>query len=311
MPVPAIDVVHVGSAARDLTDEDPRGWRLGGGASYSALTTARIGLRTAVVIGVDGQAAGASELDLIRDAGAELLLVPLEEGPVFRNQETPTGRVQGWPTRGHSLPVPDLPESWQRTRAWSLVPVASELGDAWAEVVPPGAFISLAWQGLLREQGPDRLTARRPPAPSRLVEVADLVGVSRHDLAPGARVSALVELLRPGARLAVTDGHDGGRLIRAGWAGRARAERWAAIPPERLVDPTGAGDVFLAALAAAIVRPDLTIRPGRRASMAAHLEFAAAAASFVVEAPGLQGVPTLEAVLSRLARRHRGSASTR
>ena len=227
--------------------------------------------------------------------------MPLEEGPVFRNQETPAGRVQGWPTKGHALPVPDLPGSWRGSRAWSLVPVASELGDAWAGVVQPGAFTSLAWQGLLREQGPDRLTVRRPPGPSRLLDVADLVGVSRHDLAPGVGVQALVELLRPGARLAVTDGHDGGRLIRAGSEGRGRAVSWAAIPPERLVDPTGAGDVFLAALAAAIVRPDLTSRAGRRPSMAAHLEFAAAAASFVVEAPGLQGVPTREAVLARLA----------
>ena len=30
-PVPT--VVVVGSASRDLTDEDPRGWRLGGGVS--------------------------------------------------------------------------------------------------------------------------------------------------------------------------------------------------------------------------------------------------------------------------------------
>lgn len=301
MRLPVIDVVHVGSAARDLTDDDPRGWRLGGGASYSALTTARLGLRTAVVIGVDRLAADASELDLLRDAGADLLLVPLEEGPVFVNRETPTGRVQAWPTKGHALPVPDLRKTWRGSRAWSLVPVASELGDAWADVVQPDAFTSLAWQGLLRDQGPDKLTARRPPRPSRLLDVADLVGVSRHDLVAGVGLPALVQLLQPGARLAVTDGHDGGRLIRAGAAGRGRAERWTAIPPERLEDPTGAGDVFLAALAAAIIRPDLTVPVGRRPSIAAHLEFAAAAASFVVEAPGLHGVPTREAVLGRLA----------
>ena len=53
MSEPRIDVVHVGSASRDLTDEDPRGWRLGGGVSYCALTTARLGLRTAAIVGVD------------------------------------------------------------------------------------------------------------------------------------------------------------------------------------------------------------------------------------------------------------------
>jgi sugar/nucleoside kinase (ribokinase family) len=303
MRVSAIDVVHVGSAARDLTDADRRGWRLGGGASYSALTTARLGLRTAAVIGVDSHAATATELELLRDAGAELLLVPLEEGPVFRNDETPTGRVQAWPIRGHALPVPDLSAAWRRTRAWSLVPVASELGEPWANLVRPEAFTSLAWQGLLREQGPDRLTVRRRPGPSALVDVADLVGVSRHDLAPGMSIPALVALLRPGTQLAVTDGHDGGRLIRVGPSGRSRTQRWAAIEPAALTDPTGAGDVFLAALAASNARPDLTARPGRGRSMAAHHELAAAAASFVVEAPGLHGVPTRAAVLARLAAR--------
>src|SRR5439155_22807898 len=50
---PAPDVVVVGAAARDIAPDDPRGWRLGGGVSYSALTTARLGLRTAALVGVD------------------------------------------------------------------------------------------------------------------------------------------------------------------------------------------------------------------------------------------------------------------
>ena len=37
-------VVVIGAASRDLVDDDPRGWRLGGGVSYSALALARLGL---------------------------------------------------------------------------------------------------------------------------------------------------------------------------------------------------------------------------------------------------------------------------
>ncbi|HEU0243626.1 MAG TPA: hypothetical protein VFQ75_06935, partial [Candidatus Limnocylindrales bacterium] len=55
-------VVVVGAASRDLTDEDPRGWRLGGGVSYSALALARLGVRTRALIGVDGPAATSVEL---------------------------------------------------------------------------------------------------------------------------------------------------------------------------------------------------------------------------------------------------------
>ena len=90
-----IEVLHVGSASRDLTPDDPRGWRLGGGVTYAALTTARLGLRTAAVIGVDDAGAPrAHELDLLADAGVDLLLARLPEAPVFDNRETPAGRVQ-------------------------------------------------------------------------------------------------------------------------------------------------------------------------------------------------------------------------
>lgn len=299
MTEPPIDVVHVGSASCDLTEDDPRGWRLGGGACYSALTTARLGLRTAAVVGVDTTSAAASELDLLRTAGVELHLVELGEGPVFHNRETPTGRIQSWPVHGRPLPIPELPPSWWTAKAWSLVPVASELNDEWATAVPDGAFISLAWQGLLRRRGPDQLTRHLEPVRSALLDRAQLVGVSRHDLADDVPLETVVGFLRRGARLALTDGHQGGRLIEVPADGRTRSLDWVAVPPEREVDPTGAGDVFLAALLATIIRPDLTTRSGYGRPIR-DLVFAAATASFAVEAPGLQGVPDRVAVLGRL-----------
>lgn len=295
-----IDVVHVGSASRDLARDDPRGWRLGGGASYAALTTARLGLRTAAVVGVDATAASAPELDLLRDAGVELRLVGLDEGPVFLNRETPAGRVQTCLAPGQRLPIQGLPASWREAPAWSLVPVAGELGDAWASAVPERAFLSLGWQGLLRELVADREVTRRAPGRSPLLDRADLVGVSRHDLEIGTDPAGLLRLLRPGAGLVVTDGPAGGRLMRIGSDGRARSRPYLAVAAHREVDPTGAGDVFLAALVASILRRERLGRLWRRRP-AEDLRFAAAAASLVVEAPGLHGVPDRSAVLARLA----------
>ena len=301
MTPPTIDVVHVGSAARDLTDEDPRGWRLGGGASYSALTTARLGLRTAAIVGVDPAAATASELDLLRSAGVELRLVPLDEGPIFHNLETPAGRVQTCLATGQPLAVPSIPASWLRAPAWSMVPVAGELDASWASAIDPGAFVSLGWQGMLRDLVAGQETRRRPPAGSRLLDRANLVGVSRHDLETGTRLVELLRLLRPGTDLVVTEGPAGGRVVRLGADGRARTRPYAALAPAREVDPTGAGDVFLSALVGSIVRPDLSGTPVRMRSRG-DLRFAAAAASFVIEAAGLHGVPDRMAVLARLAR---------
>jgi sugar/nucleoside kinase (ribokinase family) len=311
--VAAIEVLHIGSASRDITDADPRGWRLGGGAPYSALTTARLGLRTAALVGVDAPAADAGELDLLREAGVELLTVPLAEGPIFRNDERPEGRIQTCVAPGEPLPVVDLPAGWATVGAWSLVPVAGEVEDAWASAVPSGTHLSVAWQGLLRELAAGRVVGHRPPAASPLIRRADLVGVSRHDLVPGTAPSDLGRLLGVGASLLVTEGAAGGQLLRTDRAGRVEALRYEALAADREDDPTGAGDTFLAALLASIVRPAIVpgAQPGRGPNQALgpnpvsgpSLAFAAAAASLVVERPGLLGVPDLAAVQARYAER--------
>ena len=110
MPSPRVEVVHVGSACRDIAPDDPRGWRMGGGVMYAALTTARLGLRTAAVVGLDAEAATGHELTALRDAGVDILPVALPEGPVFHNVETPTGRSRprsraGVPVRPVALPA--------------------------------------------------------------------------------------------------------------------------------------------------------------------------------------------------------------
>jgi sugar/nucleoside kinase (ribokinase family) len=292
-----IEVVHVGSASRDLAPDDPRGWRLGGGATYAALTTARLGLRTAALIGVDEAAASAEELDLLRDAGVELRLALLDEGPVFDNQETSDGRVQISHAAGRPMTVPAIPDRWIEAGAWSLVPVAGELGDDWAPRIPAGAYVALGWQGLLRDLVAGERVTRRAPITSALLRRADLASVSRHDLDAGTNVAALARLLHPGADLVVTEGHAGGQLIRVGEDGTVEMDRYPPVAGGGEVDATGAGDTFLAALLATIVRPDVA---GGGSRHSPDLGFAAAAGSLAIEGFGLAGVPDLNAVLARV-----------
>ena len=297
---PPIEVVHVGSASRDLTPDDPRGWRLGGGATYAALTTARLGLRTAAFIGVDEAAADADELDLLRNAGVDLRLVRLAEGPVFENRETPAGRVQTCHAVGRSLGEPVVPASWLEAPGWSLVPVAGEVDESWAAVIPAGGYVTLGWQGMLRELVPGREVARRAPTPSALLRRADLVGVSHQDVPAGTSLADLTAFLHPGADLLVTEGAQGGTLLRVGTEGPEGTVRYRPTATDRETDPTGAGDTFLAALMASVLRPAIVGRA--RARRSPDLRFAAAAGSLAVEDVGLAGVPDRAAVLVRRAR---------
>jgi sugar/nucleoside kinase (ribokinase family) len=299
------DVLVVGSASRDLTDADPRGWRLGGGVTYGALAAARLGLRTAALVGVDAEAAAATELDLLRGAGVDLVLERLAHAPVFVNRETPTGRVQTCVDPGRALQPRPVPPTWARAPIWFLAPVANETQDDWARAVPPGAGLALGWQGLLRTLAAGETVTRRRPVASPLVGRADLIALSRHDVADDVPEDALLAMLRPGAQLVVTHGSQGGRTIAVHVDGSARTPlAYAPAPSRAEIDPTGAGDTFLAALiVASLERSRGAGVPWSPHLTPADLAFAAAAAALVVEGPGLTAVPDRASVLERLPAR--------
>lgn len=292
------DVVHVGNVCRDVDPADPRGWRLGGGVAYAALTSARLGHRSAAVVGADHVAAQAHELELLRSAGVAIRIVPLSQGPVFENVETDRGRVQTCIEPGEPLPVVELATGWSDAPAWMIVPVAGETGPEWAAAIPPGARVALGWQGLLRTLVAGEHTGRKAPTRGRLLDRADLVGVSRADLAPEASLDELNAGLRAGAALVVTNGAAGGLRLEGRDLGPTDQLEYAALSA-RQVDPTGAGDVFLAALVSAWL--DRGGPTGEPRPTPADLRWAAAAGALAVEGVGLPAVPTRAAVVARLA----------
>jgi len=293
--VPA--VVVVGAAARDIAADDRRGWRLGGGVAYSALTTGRLGVPTGAIVAVDREASSAHEIDLLREAGVDVRLVHLEHGPVFENIERPEGRLQLSAGPSDPVPVAVIPAGWERAPGWILAPVEAELPDGWADVPSPEATVAVGWQGLLRVLRPGEAVEHLAPSPLSILDRADLVGVSRDDVDRSTELADLCRLLRPGATLVVTQGDRGGLVMEAGPDGVHRLRHYPAVRSHAVSDPTGAGDVFLAALAAARIEPRLI---GGRIAAGFDLLLAAAAASLVLEGPGLLGVPHRDAVRERM-----------
>ena len=291
------DAIIVGAATRDLNDEAPLGWLLGGGVTYGALALARLGVRTGVLLGLDDEARTAPELDLIRDAGAEIVEVPLAKGPVFRNTETLAGRVQTCNGPSDPVPVAALPERWRETRTWVLAPVASEIHDEWAGAPPADACVALAWQGILRHLEPGVRVRPLEPGPSPLVHRADILAVSRHDIPGDLPLRSIGQWMPPTAELLLTAGLQGGLLVRFRDHRLAEARAYPSVPSPIEVDATGAGDTMLAGLVAARVAggPD-----GHRLGRDLHL--GALAGSLLVEGPGMNSVPTLGQLKERLAR---------
>jgi hypothetical protein len=286
-------VLVVGAASRDLVPDDPRGWRLGGAVSFCSLALARLGFEVRALVGADRVAAEAEELELLRAAGVTLAIADLASGPVFDNV------AHLLHATADPIPLTALPRRWTSGfDAVIFVPVAAEVGDDWAALATgePPPVVGIGWQGLLRVLRRGELVRPAPPRPSPLLRAATLVVLSREDVDPETSLEELAALLGPTTTLVRTEGVDGGQILVRD-AGRRASEvrRYPAIPSDQVVDPTGAGDVFLAALLAATLLPELAAPYDPPA-------FAAAAASLVVDAPGLAGVPDLAAVRRRLTR---------
>lgn len=295
MQVP--DVVVVGAATRDLNDTDPRGWLLGGGVTFGALALARLGLRTGVVLGLDAEAATAVELQLLRDSGVEVISVPLACGPVFTNIETPAGRIQTCGSTSDPVPVAVVPDAWRSAGAWVFAPIASELPDAWTEVPAAEACVAFGWQGILRQLTAGARVVAAQPGPSRFLERADIVAVSRHDVPGDLDLRKLGRWLAPRSDLLLTAGLLGGMLLRYEHGEIVTARTYPSVPSLLEIDPAGAGDTMLAGLVASrIVAGAAGQEQGR------DLRLGASAASLLVEGPGLDSVPTFTRLMARIFR---------
>lgn len=288
----------VGAASRDIHAPDPRGWRLGGTVSYGSLAAARLGVRVRALIGVDEAASTAAELDVLREAGVDIQLVPLSKAPIFDNQETADGRVQIAHSASDLIPVGALPDAWRTPTSALLAPVAGELSDEWAGAFPQPTFVALAAQGLVRALALGKPVETLPIRQNALLSRADAIAISAEDIASGA--PPIRELLHSGQELLVTDGAKGALHIQFDGT-ELRGRYMPPLPVREAIDTTGAGDTFLAAwLATRMLIGDHDWRA---------LAVAAAMASLSVERLTINEAPTradLCEVLVRLRDRHLG-----
>ena len=296
-PRAAVEVVHVGSACRDLARRSARlaaGWRRDVRGAHDA----RLGLRTAAFIGVDDAGARCGGARSPPGGGGDLLLVPLTEGPVFHNLETPAGRVQTCRPAGDPAARPGAARAWPAAPAWRSSRSRGRSpslggGGPGLRLVAVGGRGSCASRG--RGAGdPSTATAVAD------LERADLVGVSHRDVDPDTPVSRS-DPAAPSRGPARRDPGPGRPVV---VVGRTRTRIGPPLPitaDRRRVDPTGAGRHVPrgARLDRRRTTPSAA-RRGRRSHP--EIRFAAAAGSLVVEGPGLTAVPDRAATLARMVR---------
>jgi sugar/nucleoside kinase (ribokinase family) len=273
--------VIVGHVTLDVT---PGGLLPGGTVTYAGRMARNLGERVGVVTSAAERFDFASVLP-----GVQVANRPADQTSTFENRYPGGRREQYVRAVAEPLDAGAVPTSWLGARTLLLAPLTNEVLGGVEELFPKGLRAATP-QGWLRRWGADGRV--RLEGWSTLVDRLarlDAVVLSEEDV---QRDEATIDLLRRNLPLlVVTQGPRGARLFVRG------AEKHFPPFPTVEVDPTGAGDVFAGAF---LVELSRTGDPERACV------FANCAASFSVEAPGAEGVPTREQIAARLGAAERG-----
>jgi sugar/nucleoside kinase (ribokinase family) len=286
-PIP--EFLAVGHVTRDLHPDGS--FSPGGTVTFAALTAYHLGLAAGVVTRADVQLI--TQLPSYLPSIA-LCVRPSQESTTFANQYQDGFRIQYLYARAADLEEADVPSEWRQAPIVLLGPLAQELSPSFVTLFPrrSGALIAATPQGWLRRWDAEgRVLPTHWNAAQQVLPHLDVLILSHDDLLPfaeGSRSEADAILARWSEQvplLVATDGRHGATLFRQG----AR-QRFPAYPVQE-VDPTGAGDVFAAAFLTHLFRhgdPEQAVN------------FANCTASFSIEKPGIEGIPTLTMVQQRL-----------
>ena len=273
----------IGHVTRDEFSGES-GWRLGGTATYTAATAARLGTSASLVTRV-GPSERAVLEERCRSLGIELHAQAGEVTTTFGFRYEGERRILSLRARSRGLSLSDVPPELRGADAVVLGSVAREIGRSLLGAVGTASRVVTA-QGYLRQWTADGVIHPRhwddvaevaASASAIVLSEEDVVGDLGEPRRWSAQTPVIVTLAERGS-LVLTDGTE--RIVPA-------------FRADRVVDPTGAGDAFAAGLAIALAEG----RPLMEA-----VRFAHAVASFAVEAVGTAGLADRVRVEERIAR---------
>ena len=273
----------VGHTVQDLTSEgNSPSWRLGGAAAFASVLARNLGLRPAVLT------SAAPDLSLEELLpGVEIKVVPSRRTTQMRNVYGEGPRRQFVPQRASALAIEHVPADWRQMSIVFLAPVIGEVDESLARLFN-GSLLGIGAQGWLRRVGRDSRVRQIMPADFHahgMLRYARALFLSDEDIPLGEAPPALTYWSDLVQIVAFTRGDGGADVcVRGNW-------RHIDAFPVRMVDPTGAGDVFAAAF---------LIRLWESGDVWKATRFAACAASFAVEGEGITTVPNREQIEARL-----------
>ena len=258
--------------------------RPGGAALYTAVTAQRLGLSAGILT------SHAEDFPLeVIPSQIEVVSVPAEATTRFEHDTRGDERTMRVLAAARGLGADDLPDDWREATMAMLAPVVDEVDERIAAGFAEASLAAQA-QGWLRALAGDGTVGTRPwPSPAVLLGRLQALFLSAEDVR--GQEAAVIEWMQLVPVGVVTAGRHGALLY-------VNGERYDVRPrPARLVDATGAGDVFAAAF---------LVEYHRHGDPWEAAEAATCAASLSVEGEGWSAVPDTGALAAALEdyRRH-------
>lgn len=252
--------------------------RPGGSALYAAVTAERLGLSAGILTSYGDD----FPLEQV-PSRIEVVCVPAAAPTTFEHLDAAGRRTLRVASVAAPLTTADVPEDWRDASLVLLAPVLDEVDPLLAAAFTEGA-VGAAAQGWLRQVGPDRLVGPRAWTPDVLLAHLQALFLSAEDVR--GQEPLVTEWVQRVPFAVLTAGEAGALLF-------VNGERYEVRPrPTRVVDPTGAGDVFAATFLVAYRQAG---DPWEAA------EAAACAAGLSVEGEGWSAVPDLSTLRASLA----------
>lgn len=278
------DVVPVGHLCIDhifLPDNPTPFVTLGGSAAYVSFAARRLNAKTAIISKV-GEDFPTAYSWWLKDEGVDLSWIVKAEGVgttsfMLKYSKNLSNRILCLRNKAPNITVADLPSSL-RAKIIHIAPIAGEVTFSVAEKLRGCAdALSLDPQGLVRKFGEKGKVKHGSLEEKRILELVD---VYKSSLAEVKAVTQTSDI-----KLAMKKIHDFGIktvIVTLGVRGALLSadgsiHKIPAYKPEKIVDPTGAGDAFIGGFLAELVK-------GKDALWCACV--GSAVASLVVEAAG-------------------------
>jgi sugar/nucleoside kinase (ribokinase family) len=291
------DIVTVGHFAIDsilLPDRQAPILMLGGSAAYVSLAAKRLESNVAVISKVGGDFPEAYRWLLEQESINTSGLAKVESAQTthyeLRYNSDLSNRTLSLKSRAPPITIDDLPNPL-RASVVHLAPIAGEIDYEVAERLKGSAeILSLDSQGLIRSFDNEGNVTHSSTIDKRILELANIYKSSGVEIQAATGIANLDQAIKSvhdyGAKMVIVTLGEKGSVISV----EDMIYNVPSCKPERIVDPTGAGDVFMGAFLSEYVHDENILRCGCVGS---------ASASMVIEGVGLTSLGDKETVYKR------------